>query len=211
MKFKCVLLAWFIVAAFFSVRAAHAQATAEPRWIWGAEQAKDNEVFFFRKSFETFIENPAKDVKSATLWGTCDNEMIVYLNGKKVSESSEWERATILDVSKSLVAGRNQIAVRGKNNDGPGALILKLTINKSDGTKTIAVTDNTWKVSATAEAGWEAASYDDLAWRNVQVLGSLGIQPWGNFSGADGKMTAQATAADQITTLPGFKIELLYS
>src|SRR5215212_1968477 len=205
-KFSIFLgMVWVMLAA----GCAHAQTTAEPRWIWGAEQAKDNEIFFFRKSFETFIENPAKDVKSATLWGTCDNEMIVYLNGKKVTESTEWERATILDVTKSLIPGRNQIAVRGKNNDGPGALILKLTINKSDGTKTILVTDNTWKVSGSAETGWEAAAYDDAAWRNVQVIGSLGIQPWGTFSGADGKITAQATPADQITTLAGFKIELL--
>src|SRR5689334_5090516 len=120
MKFKGVLLAAIIVGICFCPRLLRAQATAEPRWIWGAEQARDNEIFFFRKGFETFIENPQKDVKSATLWGTCDNEMIVYLNGKKVAESSEWERATILDVTRELVAGRNQIAVRGKNNDGPG-------------------------------------------------------------------------------------------
>src|SRR3954468_21403550 len=170
MKFRALFVAAIIVSAFFSLQAAHAQPITEPRWIWGSEQAKDNEVFFFRKGFETFIENPAKDVKSATLWGTCDNEMIVYLNGKKVAESTEWERATIVDVTKALIPGRNLLAVRGKNNDGPGALILRLTINKSDGTKTIAVTDNTWKVSANAETGWEGASYDEAAWRNVQVI-----------------------------------------
>jgi putative heme-binding domain-containing protein len=192
-------------------RQAQAQPTTEPRWIWGAEQSKDNEIFFFRKSFETFIENKEKDVESATLWGTCDNEMVVYLNGKKVTESTAWERATIVDVSKALIPGRNLIAIRGKNTDGIAGLILRLTINKSDGTKTIAVTDGTWKVSANTEPGWEAASYDDAAWRGVHVVGNLGMQPWGNLFGADGRNTAQATPADQLTTLPGFKIELLYS
>jgi len=204
-------MAVLLAVALTQSRQAHAQATAEPRWIWGVEQSKDNEVYLFRKSFETFIDNPQKDVKSATLWGTCDNEMIVYLNGKKVTESTEWERSTILDVTKALIPGRNLLAVRGRNTDGPAGLILRLTINKADGTKTIGVTDGTWKVTDNAGTGWESASYDDAAWRWVHVIGSLGIQPWGNFSGADGKMTAQATPADQITTLPGFKIELLYS
>src|SRR5829696_5281392 len=202
MRLRLILLAAMVMGAFVSARAAQAQPTTEPRWIWGAEQSKDNEIFFFRKSFETFIENPQKDVKSATLWGTCDNEMIVYLNGTKVTESTTWERATIVDVSKALIPGRNLIAIRGKNTDGIAGLILRLTINKSDGTKTIGVTDGTWKVTANAETGWEAASYDDKDWRGVHVIGNLGMQPWGNLFGADGKITAQATAADQITTLP---------
>jgi putative heme-binding domain-containing protein len=211
MNLRALLGVVVLAAGFIPMRAAHAQPTTEPRWVWGAEQSKDNEIFFFRKSFETFIENKQKDVKSATLWGTCDNEMIVYLNGKKVAESREWERSTVVDVTDALIPGRNQIAVRGRNTDGPAALILRLTINKSDGTKTIAVTDGTWKTSASAETGWEAASYDDAAWRGVHVVGNLGVQPWGNVPGSDGKITAQATPADQITTLPGFKIELLYS
>src|SRR5205085_981318 len=96
MKLSAVFVAALIVGAFACMRAANAQTTAEPRWIWGAEQSKDNETFCFRKSFETFIDSPKTDVKSATLWGTCDNEMVVYLNGKKVAQSTEWERATIV-------------------------------------------------------------------------------------------------------------------
>jgi len=211
MHLRTVLAAVVLVGGLVAARQAHAQATAEPRWIWGAEQSKDNETFLFRKSFETFIENNQKDVKSATLWGTCDNEMVVYLNGQKVSENTTWERVTIVDVTKRLIPGRNLIAVQGKNTDGIAGLILRLTINKSDGTKTIAVTDGTWKVSGSVEKGWETAAYDDAAWRGVHVIGSLGMQPWGNLPGSDGKITAEATPADQITTLPGFKIELLYS
>src|SRR5688572_2698268 len=100
MRLRLTLAAAVLVGALVSVRAAQAQPATEPRWIWGAEQSKDNEMFFFRKSFETFIEDKEKDVKSATLWGTCDNEMIVYLNGQKVTESTARERATIVDVTK---------------------------------------------------------------------------------------------------------------
>jgi len=158
MHLRTVLAAVVLVGGLVAARQAHAQATAEPRWIWGAEQSKDNETFLFRKSFETFIENNQKDVKSATLWGTCDNEMVVYLNGQKVSENTTWERVTIVDVTKRLIPGRNLIAVQGKNTDGIAGLILRLTINKSDGTKTIAVTDGTWKVSSSAVKGWETVA-----------------------------------------------------
>src|SRR5436190_7492592 len=209
MRLRLILAIFLMLGG--SCADALAQSVSEPRWIWGAEQSKDNEIFYFRKGFETFIENKGEEVKSATLWGTCDNEMVVYLNGKKVAQSTEWERSTVVDVTKELGAGRNLIAVKGKNNEGIAGLILRLTISKSDGTKVVVVTDNNWKASGEAQKGWETAAYDDAAWKPVHVLGSLGMQPWGNFSGADGKMTAQATAADQITTLPGFKIELLYS
>ncbi len=211
MKMRVVFAMAVLAGAFVFMRQARGQATAEPRWIWGSEQSKDNEIFYFRKTFETFIENKRDDVKAATLWGTCDNEMVVYVNGKKVAQSTTWERATVVDVLKVLEPGRNTIAVKAKNTDGIAGLILRLTITKSDGKKLVAVTDNTWKVTDSTEKGWDARAYDDTAWKPVHVVGNLGMQPWGNLPGSDGRITAQATPAEELTTLPGFKIELLYS
>jgi putative heme-binding domain-containing protein len=205
---RLVLVAAVLVGTMGSM--ARAQATSEPRWIWGAEQSRNNEVFHFRKTFETFIENKREDVRAATLWGTCDNEMVVYLNGKKVAESSQWERGTVVDVQRFLEPGRNILAVRGRNTDGMAGLILRLTITKSDGKKVVVVTDNTWKTTSEADKTWETLAFDDSSWKPVHVVGNLGMQPWGNVPGADGK-GPQATAADQLTVLPGFKIELLHS
>ena len=61
----------------------------EPQWIWHTKHAADGEVRFFRKEF-TLEALPAK----AKLSAACDNEEIVYVNGREVGQprngSSRW-------------------------------------------------------------------------------------------------------------------------
>src|SRR5579872_3162184 len=91
-----------------------AQAAAPtPEWIWhdnhGAKAA-ENEIRYFRKTF-----NVDGRVSKAVLTATGDDEIVVYVNGHQVVESTQWEKAARTDVTKQLRSGENLIAIRGKN------------------------------------------------------------------------------------------------
>jgi hypothetical protein len=67
-----------------------------------------------------------------------------------------------------------------------------------------------------AEArNWTRAEFDDATWGKVSSLGKLGINPWGNPFATTAKAAPAekrlATPAESLTTLPGFRVELLRS
>src|SRR5580700_4772578 len=95
-----------------------------PRWIWQGAKGLPNQVVLFRK--EITVAGP---VTRAKLTGTCDNEMIVFLNGKEVLRSDDWSHPVAAEVSGNLQVGKNVIAVRAKNDESSAAgLLLKLEI-----------------------------------------------------------------------------------
>src|SRR5215216_4727107 len=53
-----------------------------PNWIWGPDQ---NKKYVLRKEF---LNSGAKE---ARLRVTCDNRFTLYLNGKQIAASTEWE------------------------------------------------------------------------------------------------------------------------
>ena len=112
--------------------------SAEPLWIWHTKEAADGEVRFFRKEV-TLEAAPAK----ATLRASCDNEETIFVNGKEVGASAEWAAPVVADVKAALHPGANVIAVRGKNQTGSAALVLRLDLENADGSKSSVVTDET--------------------------------------------------------------------
>ena len=71
-----------------------------PEWIWLNKDSPDGEVVLFRKEF-----NVDGDVKSATLLGSCDNQLRVYLNGDDVAASEAWETPAKETVTRSVPQG----------------------------------------------------------------------------------------------------------
>jgi putative heme-binding domain-containing protein len=78
----------------------------------------------------------------------------------------------------------------------------------NDDTTLEIASDSTWSVSKTGPKGWNKLKFDDGSWGKPVVLGPYGIKPWGKLNLPQ---PPQATPADKLTTLPGFKIERLYS
>jgi putative heme-binding domain-containing protein len=177
-----------------------------PEWIWGAQQARDSEMFDFRKTFE-LTDAP----KAATLWATCDNEMWLSVNGRLVKWSNQWQTPVLEDVAHLLHAGRNAIAVHCANADGPAGLIVKLHIDLPDAKEFDLATDKTWRVTAAGGKGWQDAKFDDSSWEQSYSIGKYGIGPWADVGSNTGAHAGEATPAESLTALPGFKIELLYS
>jgi putative heme-binding domain-containing protein len=160
-------------------------------WIWGKKPAGGNDSFIFRRSF------PANST-AALLVASCDNQMVIKINGKRVVSHGSWETPVRIDVQKFLVAGKNELVVEGANAGGPAGMILKLAMKKADGSVDYVVTNKQWTAAPTADS--EAVT--------AVELGPLGSGPWGNVFAA-----ARVTSAERgvFQLLPGFQVELLYT
>lgn len=199
-----------LLAAVFTALSLQAQS---PEWIWH-KKSDAAETRFFRTSF------PLDEVPSAAqLIATADDALDVFINGQKVLSASEWQKAHHAEVKSTLKAGRNVIAVRGSNGDGSMAgLALKLSVRTSLGTAHI-LTDKTWKAEDREVPGWNQSSFDDASWPVAQVLGKMGMDPWGHVFASAGAPAAAspptpepkrlATPVDSLYVLKDFKLELI--
>lgn len=208
------LMALGAVAAFGPVAIGPAAAAPPvPEWIWVDNQGDENKPAYFRRTFEV-----AGTVKSATLVTSCDNHVAAYLNGQLVAKCDEWQQPVKADVAKHLKPGVNVLACQCSNDGGPAALVLRLTIEKSDGMKDVLVTDKSWTASRTAKDGWQAADFA-APWTAAVSIAKLGAQPWGDIGmdgavvGAPGAAVAggAATPGERCTVPEGFRVERLYS
>lgn len=176
-----------------------------PNWIWHPNEGRtpaENEVRFFRKVFR--VEGR---VQKAVLSVAADNRAEVFLNGERVLESRSHSQATHTDVTASIKAGENVLAVQGANEGGPAALLVRLELIWPDGLKRFVVSDGSWLASRREETGWRTEQFQPTPnWMAAVRVGKLGDPPWG-----DPLKPVQATPAEDITVLPGFRIELLHS
>src|SRR5688572_7936624 len=172
-----------------------------PEWIWhpnDGQSPTNGEVRFFRKSFTVRGE-----VTKAVIAVAADNQATVWLNGQQAGRSDSHERAAYSDVTTRIKSGENVLAVRAVNNDGPAGVLVSLEITSAVQRKQPVVTDGSWLASATEEEDWRSATVKTPAnWIAAKSLGKAGTQPWG-----DVLKPAQATSAEDIKVLPGFKIE----
>ncbi len=173
-------------------------------WIWRQAESPDGEVAHFRKVFEL----PGA-VAGARLSATCDNQMDVYINSKRVLRSGTWERPVAADVKGALRAGSNVIAVRARNQGSIAGLLLELRVKVGDDERVI-VTDDSWLVAGRPSRGWRGLDHDTSDWARAHVHGKYGVGPWGTLP-KGGPAVQLSTPADAVESLPGFRVELLYS
>ncbi|MEX0866384.1 MAG: c-type cytochrome [Pirellulales bacterium] len=162
--------------------------TAGPQanWIWDAAGGESCQL---QRTF-------SGGAKSAQLIATCDNRVTLFLNGKQIATSSEWQAPVVVDVSDKLLPGDNRIRVDAANDGGVKAFALKLILTAADGKQQYVVTDDSWQ----SQAGQPA-----------KVLGKMGDAPWGNVFTDSVAPTATASARNVFNVLPGFQVELLYT
>jgi putative heme-binding domain-containing protein len=196
------------IAALLAAPSLPAADLPVPEWIWLNQDARDEEVVLFRKEFDV-----DGDVKSAVLFGSCDNQLRVYLNDVDAAASEAWEVPAKEKVTRVVRKGRNLLAVRGMNRESAAGLLIRLDIELTDGRTQRVVTDASWVATGTQlPRGWQFTSYTPDpkdGWTRPYVIGKYGMQPWGDFAQASEGM--EALAADQIRVPPGFKVERLYS
>ena len=189
--------------------------SATPSWIWSGEGAEKGEVRHFRREFTL-----AGPVERARLFTTCDDEMVVWLDGEQVALGNLWSTPVLREFEwkrDDLPGARHVLAATGRNG-GPGAaaFLLQLSLEGPDGATQVVQTDDSWSVSAQDAPGWRAPDFDDDRWSPAQVVGALGDAPWTSITarslaGRPSAGSPGATPADQLEVMDGFEVELLYS
>ncbi len=136
-----------------------------PLWIWGATPDKN---YVLRTEFT------ATGVKTARLKVSADNHVVLYLNGKQVAASDEWQEAAEADVTK-LLKDKNELVAECRNDDGPAGLVLKLVLVPEKGQTKYVVSDEIW-LAAEKKGGAEV---------KAKKIATYGDQPWGRvFEGS---------------------------
>ena len=159
-------------------------------WIWAApaagRAALDAPVgaVWFRSSMD--VSEKAR-IRSAELLIAADNLYTVYLNGRYVGESeadpNAWQHAKRFDVAAMLAAGHNGIAIEAVNTaQGPAGLLVRLTVELTDGQKTEWITNPSWKYAIEEPVNWQQPGLNDQAWPTAVSLGGFGVAPWGKFA-----------------------------
>ena len=162
-----------------------------PKWIWGPD---NNTNYVLRTTIEL------QDIKAARLRASCDNVGTVFINGKRVGGSSEWQEPVDADVASALVKGKNVIEAEVENQGAVAAFVLKLIVQPSTGDTIEVVTSETWTYSTKRDAD----SKD-----TVQLRGEYGGGPWGlvfNNAAMPGRVPAGV-----FEVLPGFQVDKLYT
>lgn len=172
-------------SAEWAKRFAAAPATG---WIWGKEITKG---YCLSKTFD------AKGAKEARVRLTCDNTFVLFLNGKQVAASTEWEQPVEVDVK--LAAGENTLEAEVTNEGNTGGFVLQLVTDKAE---VSVVTDATW--TAAAKRGGK----DGVKARQVAKYGD---GPWGKVLDSSGPTGGSKVPANTFVLLPGFQVEKLFT
>jgi putative heme-binding domain-containing protein len=162
-------------------------------WIWGPGKTGEKDSFVFKKEFEG-------GAKVARLIATCDNSMIVSINGKRVVSDGGWEAPARVDIQKYLKPGKNELLVQASNAGGPAGLAVKLVLEDPKGVTRYITSDKTWQVAKTANS---------TEWVAAREIGKMGIDPWGNVFGIQTALVS--SQRNTFNLLPGFQVELLYT
>lgn len=175
-----------------AVRLGASDIKVSAKWIWNdanAAKAVPGGKVYFRK----IIEIGAKPAEAPAVM-SCDNECVLYVNGKKVAANEDWKTPTAFDLASHLVAGTNVLAVeainwpdaesgKGLSVTGPGAagfvFFARLRSGEGQSAKVQEIGSNSsWLASPIKAPGWEQNDFTSEDWKVASELGEANIGPW---------------------------------
>jgi len=155
-------------------------------WIWNDTQAAAGATggtLYLRRSFE--VKNSAQTARAVM---TCDNGFALFLNGKKIAASENWESPVAVDLKPHLQLGKNVFAVEARNladqektaeeSSNPAGFILYAELTQSEEESVILGTDEKWLVTTDLKPGWETVDFKAEDWRPAARLGDVNSGPW---------------------------------
>jgi Protein of unknown function (DUF1549)/Protein of unknown function (DUF1553)/Planctomycete cytochrome C len=123
-------------------------ATLTGQWIWSYAEGSDSvpkpgEQITLRR----MVELPARPVKA---WAaiTCDNEFTLWVNGQKLSSSTDWTQPVTVRLEGALKAGSNEIVILARNaGDSPNAagLFFEGKISTAGGEVVALASNSDWQ------------------------------------------------------------------
>jgi putative heme-binding domain-containing protein len=162
-----------------------------PLWIWGDTP---------NKNYTLRTEFAAAGAKGARVKVSADNHVVLFLNGKRVAASDEWAEPAEADVG-ALLKEKNELVAEVRNAGGVAGFVCKLAIETAKGETQYVVSDGTW--TASEKKGGKAAK--------VKSIGKYADAPWGKVFDNAAPVGNSKVPANTFVTLPGFKVEKLFS
>ena len=161
----------------------------DTQWVWFPEGNPSTSAPLGTRYFRRLITIPAdRQLQSATLRFTSDNDSIVSLNARPIGSAGDSHELNKVDLSAALHPGENLITALGKNTGdklNPAGFIARLDATFTRGDPMALTTDASWKSSNVLNRGWDAEHFDDHAWANAEELGPAGTAPWGYAASTD--------------------------
>jgi putative heme-binding domain-containing protein len=167
------------------------EAGPTPLWIWGETPTKN---YTLRTEFE------AKGIKGARLKVSCDNRVVLLVNGQRVASSDEWQEGAEADVTGHLKE-KNEVVAQVRNDGGVAAFVFKLAMTDDKGVTKYVVSDEKWTAAEKKGADGKAA----------KKIGTYGDAPWGKVFENTMTQPNSKVPANTFVTVPGFKVEKLFT
>lgn len=159
-------------------------------WIWFNDGDPKRDAPVEPRYFRRLFELPANaQIRKATLRMAADDKFTVWVNGIETGSGDDWRSPGRFDVSKSLKAGTNVIAVRAENmpasvKENPAGLIASIEIDAGGQMASIR-SDAAWRVEKKEANGWRDAAFDDSRWPHALVAARYGDGPWARYEKSD--------------------------
>jgi hypothetical protein len=118
--------------------------------IWHKEVKFDRTVLpdpgerYFRRVFNL----PDKGIQMSRVLISVDHSYKLYINGKMISEGSDWKKVDKIDVAHLLNQGKNVIAVEGSNEGkiaNPAGILFAMKISFEDDQDMLIESGREWK------------------------------------------------------------------
>ena len=149
----------------------------EAEWIWASGASKDqvpNQSCHFRRTFT--VGNP----ETGELTIAADDSYEVFINGQRLGSGQGYRQLDRYDLSKVLKRGKNVVAVKVSNTDGPtAALAVRLLVKEQEGKWLSFSSNSNWKANLRPLPLWQMPIYNDRRWLAAESYGKLGSTvPW---------------------------------
>lgn len=155
------------------------QIQLEGQWIWGnsAQPGKTppaGEKILLRK-----VLSLDQAVTSGSALITCDNGFTLFINGRKITGSENWQNLVSVPLQDKLVSGPNNIVLIGTNagsGPNPAGLYFEARLKLADGREMKVTSDATWDWNPHVPEGKEGrlGAVPAKHWQPVTVVKTLG-------------------------------------
>ncbi len=146
--------------------------------IWHREIKFDRDVLpepgarYFRYVFNL----PDQEIQNARLLISVDHSHTLYINGKTVSQGTDWRKVDKLEVGGILKKGKNLIALKGSNEGiiaNPAGILLAMKVLYDKDKEILVSSGADWKSTAVQPAkNWNTMEFNDEDWIKVRNYGS---------------------------------------
>ncbi len=161
------------------------------RWIWSNAEATSAQgaKLAFRKTFTLPVA-----AANAVLLATADNGGVVFLNGRRVTTTGEWQTPVTTLVTDVLRAGDNELLVVVTDAGGAAGLRLEVRARLADGADVTVATDDSWQWTTALpdDKGRYAKDQQPADWQPAAVATDQTV--WAAGDSAFTELVAEGTA-----------------